>query len=343
MNPLDQTFKQLAMRSFRAGEGPIKQRGEEAVAHLKAAGSALREKVRRGEVGVVEARRLAKVQADRYRADLEKATAELAPGHPMLRKLIDDRRAHLKTMAGLAGPTDLARESNGLLRSLVIEQQIANRRGEFEARGFSKRPGGGPTDKPAPMPDGLLSFLETAGMSGDEAGVEWARRTLAANRHLVFDDATRERVEAAVVRPGEIDPGAIARNLEHIEKNGPIADPGKVLDNCLAVNDLNGAVAIVASIAGGLDLPGGTGATEVMTRCHALPAAALDALRRIDGERVEAARAQAREHLGLSAAQLDREAALDGATAPTDADLAAIARSDQLLSLIHISEPTRPY
>ena len=65
----------------------------------------------------------------------------------------------------------LQRETNRLLRSVLVEQQIQVRRPEFESRAYVRPVAGG---TPAPTLESLLAFHSHATVAADDSAAEWS-------------------------------------------------------------------------------------------------------------------------------------------------------------------------
>ena len=279
--------------------------------------------VRSQEVGLAAARRAAADHASRIKADLREQAAKVAPGDPAVRAALASRGEHIKTMAKFGAPEGQAAETNRLLRKLALEMELANRRDELKAKGFSRHPGKGNDAPLVARPEGLLDLIETASVAGDDVALEWARRELAGCRHLAVSAELLERVDLATTRPGEFNPAVCERHLATLRQRTP-ADPGALLDDLVKANDVTGLVALVAWANASGDP---AAVTAVVQRAAGLPAPAVDALRQIDAEATTAARAAARAHVELAEAQIDAAARLEGVDPAAEAALARVEQS----------------
>ncbi len=316
----------LGPRGLRtdAADHALRAEGDRALADFRGALADVQRRVRRGDMTPRAARERAAVAAAELRDDLHRRARSFqgAPA-PFADGLARERAAREK--AGRAPTIDaLQRETNELLRTLLVEQQLGTRVGEFESRTFARPIGGG---QPVPTVEGLLAFLDESEGQGDATAVEWARRQLAAQRPLVIDEGLARRVDRARRRPHEVDPSAVAEFVAALEDR-PAAGLAEFVAQAIAAGDASACVAAFVAARQSGDPADSAGVREVIAGLSRFPRPALDALAGWEqAARLEESDA-ALERVGYAVASAQAEARLDGLEAPRESDLR---RADRIL------------
>jgi hypothetical protein len=212
----------------------------------------------------------------------------------------------------------LQRETNRMLRQMLIEQQMNTRDEEFQGRTFVRSLPGG---KLAPTLDSLLSFHETATQAGDDAAVEWARRKLEGMRNRVVEPDDVRRIDTACDRPEAVNPRIVSRYVDALA-DGDTDAMEEFVNQAIEGRDAN---ACVAAFLLAREAPGGGAVRwvrDVLNGVASFPDAALNTLRTIEAEAraqdAQAARAQVDYAVALAEAQVR----FPGLEAPSDGELA---------------------
>lgn len=231
-------------------------------------------------------------------------------------------------------PDALQRETVRLLRELVVEQQMTTRKAEFEGRAFARR---STTAAPAPTIASVLAFHKRSVEANDDAAVEWSRRQLEALRPLTIDPAELHKIDVATMRPGSPVPHLAETMVERLK-----ADPWRIEGFVNEVTKAGAGGDATAALAAGMlareafEAAEGNGAAvpawagDFAAKLAGLPTAALahlvEGLTRDREAEVEASVAHAEHALST----IDRDAALKGVEAPTNAELQAAERGRYL-------------
>ena len=194
-----------------------------------------------------------------------------------LNRTIDtiNQRARSRESVSLEG---LQRETNRLLRQLVIEQQIQGRRREFESMAF-----GWFVDRPLSPLEKLLAFHEFATNSGDEAAREWARRKLVESREEIANPATLRQIDDACSRPDVFDRRLADRYVAAMEDQDNDALE-RFLVEAVASKDVNACVAAFLLAHGSEEGTRSRWVRLVLNAMTDFPDAALRAMRAIGAE-----------------------------------------------------------
>ncbi len=212
----------------------------------------------------------------------------------------------------------LQRETNRLLRSVLVEQQIQVRGPEFESRAFVRPVAGG---QPAPTLDRLLSFHQTATMAGDDAGVEWARRQLESYRPVVSNPDDHRRIDLATDRPDRVNPRLVETYVGAMADQPP-DQLERFVSESIAEKDAN---ACMAAFIMARESPEGSRlrwVRLVLEGVNSFPDAALTTLRELEVEARSADREAAMTQAEFVSTQAETEARLHGVEAPSEAELA---------------------
>lgn len=318
----------------RRPPSPFRAQADAALAGFRAACDELGRQVRRGDLTPKFARRQAADLARRLRDDLLAEGERPAAAPPLLVERLAQVAESRRRQALSPSLEALQRETNRLLRDVLVEQQIVARAPEFEARAYARPMAGG---APAPTLQGLLAFHGLAGEASDEPAREWARRQLEALRPRLAEPDDHRRLDAACDRPDRVNPRAVSRYLEALA--GGDADDLEAF----AAHALDGAdaSACCAAFALAREAPEGVAARWVRRVLDGLPSfpdAAIKALQAWEAEArlgdAEAARACA-EH---AASLADREAQAFDPAAPPDEQI----RRQERLAALPVAAPHEP-
>ena len=212
----------------------------------------------------------------------------------------------------------LQRETNRLLRSVLVEQQIQVRKTEFEGRAFVRPVVGG---QPAPTLDSLLSFHQSASLAGDDAGTEWARRQLEGYRPVVSNPDDHRRIDLATDRPDRVNPRLVESYVEAMAGRDH-EELERFVSESIVAKDAN---ACMAAFVMAREAPEGSRlrwVRLVLEGVNSFPDGAIGALRELEVGARSSDREAAIAHAEFVTAQIEAEAKLHGVEAPTQADLA---------------------
>lgn len=321
LNPPSATLARISLEAFRH-ETPFRHEADSALAAFRAAKQELERAVRRGDLTPKIARERAAEAARALKAGLAERAKDYSP---VPRIFLDKLAAAAETRYRArrnAGLESLQRETNALLRRLVVEQQLVARTPEFEGRTYIRPIHGG---RPAPTLDSLLTFHREADQAGDAAALEWTRRRLEAMRAQVVDPADHARIDAACDRPDRINPRSVERYVEAL-RGKPVEELERFLDEALAAED---AGACAAGYLLAREAPEGNAARWVrrtLDRLVEFPDAAITALRAWEAEARRVDAQAALSHADLAAGLAETEAKLPGVEAPSQAELERQAR-----------------
>ncbi len=317
MNPLRDIVERLGRRSAER-PSPFRAESETILEGFRAERRELEARVKRGDLTTKVAREQATALAQSLGKTLKTRAGEFSgTSRAFLDRLVEasQRRKLAAERTSLEG---LQRETNRLLRSVLVEQQIQVRQAEFESRAFVRPVAGG---QPAPTVEGLLAFHSQATLAGDDAATEWARRQLEAQRPLATDADVQRRIDLAADRPDRVNPSLISAYVEAM-RGQSLDEMERFVAESVAAKDANACMAafvLAREEADGIRL---RWVRQVLEGIDEFPETALTTLRAVeattrDGER-EAAMAQAE----FAIAQVEAEAKLPGLEAPSDAEIA---------------------
>lgn len=259
---------------------PFKAEADAALAEFQATRAALERQVRDGEITIKAARQRAAEAAGRLRERLARRAEGFSPTpRVFLDRLVaaaEARRLARRTASSEA----LQREVIELLRQSIVEQQLAGRSAEFEARAFRRPLHGG---QPAPTLDSLLHFHESARVAGDEPAMEWARRQLEAFRLRGLSPEEERRIDRATDRPDRVNERTAARYVEALRGR-----PAEELEAFVReAVDSSDASACAAAFLLAREAPEGTSARwvrDVLDGVSRFPDGALSVLRAREAE-----------------------------------------------------------
>lgn len=321
LNPFREALGRAGLRAFQH-ESSFKPTADAALARFHSYRDELDRQVRGGDMTTKCAREKAGAAAAQLREGLLKQAQGFSPVPKMfLDRLVEASNARVRARENLS-LEGLQRETNKLLRSSLIEQQLQTRAKEFEGRTHTRSLPGG---QPAPSLDGLLSFHETATQSGDETAMEWARRQLEAFRPRVMDPAEQRRIDIACDRPDSVNPRLVASYMEALE-TAEAPDLEDFVSNSLDGRDSNGCI---ASFLMAREAKGGTSVRwvrNVLSSLDSFPDAALSTLRTLEAEAREADAEAAKSQAEYAIAVAESQVKLAGVDVPSDDELARQAR-----------------
>ena len=312
---------QAGLRAFHQ-ESPFKADADEALARFQTMRDDLERQVRRGDLTVKLAREQTQAQAETLKATLLKQAEGYSPiPRVFLDRLVEatSLRKRSREHMSLEG---LQRETNRLLRSSLVEQQLQNRAREFEGRSFVRSMSGG---LPAPTLESLLAFHETASHAGDEAAMEWGRRQLESLRSRIVDPADLRRIDLACDRPESVNPRIVATYMEAMREREP-EELETFVQHALDGHDAN---ACVAAFLLAREAPAGSAirwVRDVLNGLSAFPDTALATLRAVEAEDRSAAAESARAHADYAVALAEAQVRFTGVESPSDAELERRAR-----------------
>lgn len=317
MNPLRDIVERLGRRSAER-PSPFRAEAEMSLEGFRAERRDLEAQVKRGDLTPKVARERATALADSLGKALKAQAGEYsATSRAFLDRLIEasQRRKLAAERVSLEG---LQRETNRLLRSVLIEQQIQVRQPEFESRAFVRPVGGG---QPAPNLESLLAFHSQANLAGDDAAAEWARRQLEAQRPLAADPDDQRRIDLATDRPDRVNPRLISAYVEAMQGQAP-DEMERFVNESIAAKDANACMAafvLAREEADGIRL---RWVRQVLNGVDEFPEPALTTLRALEATTREEERDAALAQAEFAIAQAEVEAKLPGLEAPSDQEIA---------------------
>lgn len=317
LNPFREALDRAGLSAFHH-ESSFKPTADAALARFQSFRDDLERQVRRGDLTTKSAREKAANAAAQLREGLTKQAQGFSPVPKMfLDRLVDASNARVRAREHLS-LEGLQRETNKLLRSSLVEQQLQTRAKEFEGRTHTRALPGG---QPAPSLDSLLSFHETAAQGGDESAMEWARRQLEAFRPRVLDAAGQRRIDLACDRPDSVNPRLVASYMEALD-SAEAPDMEDFVANALDGRDSN---ACIASFLMAREAKSGTSSRwvrNVLTGLDSFPDAALSTLRTLEAEARAADADAAKSQADYAIAVAESQVKLAGVDAPSDSELA---------------------
>ncbi len=320
MNPLRDVVKMLGNRA--AGRpSPFREEADSVLDGFRQGRRELEAKVRRGDLTPKVAREQAATMADGIGRAIKGRAAEFTTtSRVFLDRLIQASkgRAAAAERASLEG---LQRETNRLLRSVLVEQQIQVRAPEFEGRAFVRPVAGG---KPAPTLEGLLDFHKSASLAGDDPAVEWSRRQLEGYRPMVVNPEDHRRIDLATDRPDRVNPRLVGTYVDAMVGSDHESMETFVTES-IAAKDTNACMAAFVLARDATEGSRLRWVRMVLEGVNSFPDAAIATLRELEVEARAADRDAAMTHADYVAAQAHAEAGLAGLEAPTMAELKRLA------------------
>ncbi len=317
LNPFLEALGSAGLRAFHH-ESSFKPNADAALARFHSHRDDLERQVRNGDMTLKAAREKAAAAAAQLKEGLSKQAQGFSPvPRVFMDRLVEasNARARARENLSLEG---LQRETNKLLRTSLIEQQLQTRAKEFEGRTHNRTLPGG---QPAPSLDSLLSFHETAAQGGDETAMEWARRQLEGFRSRIVDPAEQRKIDLACDRPDAVNPRLVAAYMEALD-SAEAPEHEEFVANALDGRDSN---ACIASFLMAREAKAGTSVRwvrNVLTSLDAFPDAAIKTLRSLEAEAREADAEAAKAQAAYAIAVAESQVRLAGVDSPSDEDLA---------------------
>jgi hypothetical protein len=297
---------------------PFRAEAEGVLASFRVGRQELETKIKRGDLTP----KVAREQAEALAGGIARALKARAGEFSSTPRVFLDRLVEASETRRLAAERTslegLQRETNRLLRSVLVEQQIQVRQPEFESRAFARPVGGG---QPAPTLDGLLTFCQSATMAGDDAAAEWGRRQLEGYRAVVTNPDDHRRIDLATDRPDRVNPRLVGNYVEAMDGRGP-EDLERFVSESISSKDAN---ACMASFIMAREAPEGSRlrwVRLVLDGVNAFPDAAITTLRELEVEARSADRDAAIAQADFVLAQVEAEARLHGIEAPSASEVA---------------------
>jgi hypothetical protein len=316
LNPMREILEQLGQRASER-PSPFRAEAEAVLASFRDSKREIESKVRRGDLTP----KVARAEADQLADGLGRALKQRAQDYSAIPRAFLDRLVEAterrKASADHASLDVLQRETNRLLRSVLIEQQIQVRQPEFESRAFVRPNAGG---KPAPTLETLLAFHQRASVAGDASAVEWTRRRLEEQRPLASTNEDHRRIDLATDRPDQINPRLVAGFVEAMQGRDH-EEMERFVTESVSSKDAN---ACMAAFVLAREAPEGSRlrwVRNVLEGVATFPDAALASLREIEAEARVNEREAAVSQADFAIAQTKAEARLSGLEAPTDAEI----------------------
>lgn len=321
LNPSRAALAQAGLRAFGA-ETPFRAEADSALSAFRSLRADLERQVRRGDLTPKAARETAAAEAARLRADLRaRADNYHASPRAFLDRLVEASETRRKALENqsLEG---LQRETNRLMRQLLVEQQLVHRSSEFEGRAFVRPMAGG---APAPSLDSLMAFHGQAVQAGDDAAREWARRQLESFRTRTINPDDQTRIDLACDRPDHLNERLVARYVEAL-RDSDAESRERFVAEALTSRDAN---ACASAFLLAREAPEGASARwvrQVLDGLRDFPDAALAALRSWEADARQTETDAALAAAEYASALADAEARFPGLQAPSEAELARKAR-----------------
>jgi hypothetical protein len=317
LNPLREIVERLGRRSVDR-PSPFKSEAESMLEAFRAERSAIEQKVKHGDLTP----KVARQQAASLAENVEKALKQRAGEYSSVSRAFLDRLIEASERRKLAGERSslegLQRETNRLLRSVLIEQQIQVRRDEFEARAYFRPVAGG---QPAPTLETLLAFHSHASVAGDDSAAEWGRRQLEAFRPLVQNPDDQRRIDLATDRADRVNPRLVAAYVDAMQEQPP-EEMAHFVAESVASKDAN---ACMAAFVMAREVPDGIRhrwVRQVLEGIEEFPDTALTTLRALEATARDEDREAALAQAEFAIVQAFAEAKLPGLEAPSEAERA---------------------
>ena len=239
MNPLRDIVERLGRRSAER-PSPFRPEAEAILLGFRAEKREIEAKVKRGDLTPKVARQQAAALVEGLGRNIKERAGEFSGvSRAFLDRLVEatQRRKLAAERTSLEG---LQRETNRLLRSVLVEQQIQVRQPEFESRAYVRPVAGG---TPAPTLESLLAFHSHASVADDGAASEWARRQLEAYRPLVANPDDQRRIDLTTDRADRINPRLISAYIEAMQGQAPGGDGSGSVAETVTSKDANACMA----------------------------------------------------------------------------------------------------
>jgi hypothetical protein len=321
LNPLRDALSHLGRNASQL-ETPFKAEAQILFSTFQSHRADLERKVRHGDLTP----KIAREQAAQAAADLKRTLRERAEGYSSVPKVFLNRLVEASEALARARRSqsmeELQRDTNRLLRDVLIEQQLQNRVVEFEGKTFLRPMHGGPA---TPTLDSLLAFHRQVDQAGDEAAKEWARRQLEGMRPKVVEPEDQRRIDLACDRPDRLNPRIVERYVEVMEA-APVEALESFVAESLADRDAN---ACAAAFVLARQAPGGTSVRwvrQVLEGLNQFPETSLQALRTWEAEARREDADAAIAHADYTATLAETEARFPGLEAPSASEVERLAR-----------------
>jgi hypothetical protein len=317
LNPSRDIMERLGLKAAER-PSPFRAETESVLAGFREGRRAIEDRVRRGDLTPKMARsEAAELAAGLGRALKERAGEFSAAPKAFLDRLVEasERR---KVAAEHASLDVLQRETNRLLRSVLVEQQIQVRLAEFESRAYARPVAGG---QPAPTLESLLAFHQQAALAGDDAAVEWSRRRLEDQRPLVSRPEDVRRIDLATERPDRVNPRLVAEFVEAMQGRDH-AELERFVSESIDAREANACMAAFVMAREAAEGTRLRWVRQVLDGVEKFPDAALTTLRELEAGVRAADREAALAHAEFAIAQAQSESRLAGLEPPTEAELA---------------------
>ena len=315
-------------------ESPFRNLADTALAGFRGLKADLERQVRKGDLTPKVARERADAFASGLREQLNRRAEDYSPApREFLGRLVqaDELRRRSREVQS---PSALQREANRLLRDLLLEQQVVNRRAEFEARASVRPIGGGPA---VPTLESLLEFQRLADLAGDDSAREWGRRELEAFRPRAASEEDRRQIDLATDRPDRVNVRVAGRYVDAIRAR-PESEQAEFAERALEAGDAN---ACVAAFLLAREAPDGLRANwvrKLLDGLSSFPDSAIVALRACEAEARDAEAREARTVADRVAELAEAEAKLPILTSPTVEELERLGR----VSALPVAGPDEP-
>ncbi len=317
LNPSRDVLARAGLRAF-SNETPFRSEADAALAAFRARRADLERQVRRGDLTPKVARETAATEAVRVGEQLrQQAGSFYSSPRVFLDRLIDASESRRKARDKASLET-LQRETNRLMRQLLVEQQLVHRASEFEGRAYVRPMAGG---APAPTLDSLLAFHDQAIQAGDDSATEWARRELESYRAKTINPDDQTRIDLACDRPDRLNERLVARYVEVLRDSDAEAREQFVAE-AIANRDASACASAFLLAREAPEGPSARWVRQLIDGLRDFPDAALTTLRSWEAEARRSETDAALSAAEYAAALAAAEARFPGLQAPTEADLA---------------------
>lgn len=324
LNPLRHALSQLGQNTSHR-DTPFKAEASAALASFQALRADLERQVRHGNLTP----KVAREQASQAASDLKRNLKERAEQFSAVPRIFLDRLVEATDAIARARRSqsmeELQRDTNRLLRDVLVEQQLQNRAVEFEGRTFVRPMHGGPA---APTLDSVLSFHQQAEQAGDEAAKEWSRRQLEGMRPRVVEADDQRRIDLACDRPERLNPRIVDRYVEAMSA-APVEALESFVEESMTDRDANACAAAFVLARQAAEGTSARWVRQVLDGLKQFPDSALQALRAWEAEARREDAGAARAHAEYTAVLAETEARFPGLEAPS---AAAIERQNRVSS-----------
>jgi hypothetical protein len=321
------TMSQKMEAAVAAMKNPSRFRAEAdaTVGDIRGVRDALVAQIKAGDLTPKQAREaLAKLTA-KAKEDLSVRAASYTTVPAHFDGIIRDALAAKQRAVRNAAGDELLRENNRLLRESILEQQIINRRAEFESQAAAVDTGRAAASNQPTVP-GMLNYLEVS--QGDPAAALWARRELGRLRLMTGNPEARDAIDRAVTQPGDVNERVVGQHLATLAGLNP-NQRSEFIEQAVASGDSSRCVAAYrlvqetcqTSPEGSPWLPWMTSTIRALASDQ-FPAAAVEGVERFYTQTRYAESHAATVNLTAALDVADDLAAMKGVEAPSQGDLA---------------------